>query len=66
MIPLEAGEPVPGEAPSLAFLVSGAIERDLRRHTESALIALQAGTPLRATEQSRVAVVPSPLPAAAA
>ena len=66
LVTLEAGEPVPGEAPSLAFLVTGSLERNFRRHAEPALIALETGAPLRATERSRVAVVPSAFPAGAA
>jgi len=66
LVGVEAGEPVPGEPPQLAFLVSGALDRDRRRHAAPALIALDAASPLRASEPSRVAILPPPFPTATA
>jgi len=58
IVALETGEPLPSEGSGFAFVVAGSLERGLRRYGESALVSLHPNAPLRATEQSRVAVVP--------
>ena len=60
LVALETGESVPGEGPGLAFVVTGCLERDLRRYGEETLIPLQPAAALHATEPSRIAVVPPP------
>ncbi|MBW2280207.1 MAG: cation:proton antiporter [Deltaproteobacteria bacterium] len=58
MLVLETGESLPSHGSGFAFVVAGSLERDLRRYREDALVSLHADAPLRATERTRVAVVP--------
>jgi Na+/H+ antiporter len=62
LVGLDRGEEVPRDGWALVFVVAGCLERGMRRFGRDSLVSLQPDAPLRATEPSRVALVPPPFP----
>ena len=58
LVALDAGEQVPVDGDAFAFVVDGGLERSGEACPRPSLLPLQPDTPLRTTEETRVAMLP--------